>query len=236
LSYKGQGFLEYRFIIESNLMTLRTSVRDENVKQLNDKLYHFISQDFRKSDFKNQEKLLIADSRFQKAIQEARERLDPDAKPFIKISGPPSLSSEDRRVGEEAIRVLEKTYMPNGWFDYVCKYIVSDDGVIDADVEPQLHIEADQIKGDELYVRFRKGMTSKEYRSAWKALKIFLEKSPTEYDTTEESEPAKVYFAYQRGVKPSAIAKEFFPSEYRRDPIATRDRIKKIIKRYDAKK
>jgi hypothetical protein len=221
-------------------MGLRSSKFNKTTDWLNNRLHHFIGKDFSKAEFKHQEKLLLADSRFQKAVQASRERLGLAVSIYSfstdDIPNPGLLSVDDTRVHEEAIRVLEKTAMPNGWFEYICEYIINNGVVEDAEVEPQLHIEVDDVKNDELTVILKKGLTSKEYRTAWKALKVFLEKSPVYYDTTEENEQAKVYFAYQKGMTPSVIAKQYFPSEYTRDPLATRDRIKKIIKRYELKK
>lgn len=221
-------------------MGLRNSKFNKTAGWLNDRLYHFVREDFSKAEFKHQEKLLLADSRFQEAVQASRERLGLTGSIYSLSTDdrpdPSSLSVDDTSVHEEAIRVLEKTAMPNGWFEYICEYIINDGIVEEAEVEPQLHIEVDDVKDDELVVRLKKGLTSKEYRTAWKALKVFLEKSPVNFDTTEENEQAKVYFAYERGMTPSVIAKEYFASEYSRDPIATRDRIKKIIIRYKAKK
>lgn len=210
-------------------MGLRKPKFNNQADWLNDRLCHFIKEDFDKTTFRHQERLLLKDERFVAAVYDARVNLDI-------LDNPHSIEPSDERVAKEAIQILEKTHMPNGWFDYICEYVVNDGNVENAYVEPQLHIEIEDVIDEELILSIKKGITSKEYRAAWKALKVFLKENPTSYEVTEEGESEKVYFARRRGLGVSEIAKQFFPEEYKRDPIATRDRIKKIIVRYDSKK
>lgn len=227
--------------------------RDERVERINRKLGYYLEQGINQKKLKADEKHIIEDSKFQKAVENARKEFGLAEDEFLEdvtdlddwlisklAKNEFSQLSEDERnkLRYQAVgiteRALDKANLPIGWFDYINAFIAlgfPPDALVEPESANLIRVEQIEEDGEGLIIELRKGLKPEDYKKAWKAFKDFLNE-PSRYRPKEDVLKNKIYMDSQRGWTAGKLAQKYFPREYERDRIAARDKVKKIIARF----
>lgn len=137
----------------------------------------------------------------------------------------------DQRITDAVARLLEVFSLPNGWFDYIRAYLALDALPEHTDVERDPLIYVDSIEANGIMVHMERGLKPQDYAIARKALRPFFQQQSI-YMPDADTIKDRIYLDRQRGIGVSEIARKYYPSEYKIDPVATRDKVKKTLARY----
>lgn len=226
---------------------------ETQVQLLNRRLGYYYQQDNSQKELRAIEKYLLKDTSFIWQIQKARNDLnisapldyqDYESDPSIVadwlicqiagkniVYGDDDYKEYDEKVTNITARLLENLVLPNGWFDYIQAYLALDTLPAHTEIDRDPLIMVEGIESDEVVIRMTRGLRSKDYVNAWKALKPFF-MQPKMYLYGADGLKDRIYLDRKRGLGISEIARKYLPNQYKADAIASRDYVKKILKRY----
>ncbi len=142
-----------------------------------------------------------------------------------------------RFIDTVILQAINTANLQSGWFAYMGAYIAL--GKPPKSLKPiyAQRIHAEDVSGDNnsVLIRMDKGLSSDEYKKAWKALKKFLQK-PSSGKIHAEVTKNKIYLDRIKGLSYGQIAKKYYPDEYAKDQANktdyARDKVKKIVARF----
>lgn len=227
---------------------------EQQMSLLNSRLYYFFQKNANQQSLRANEKMIVSDFFFHHYITEARNTLrveefldfsDYERKPdiiddwLIQCMAGKFVDFRDDEYQDyhseltyEITRVIERLALPYGWMDYIKAYIALNQLPTLTDIERDTLITVESIDEESIVVRMEKGLKSNDYASAWKALKPFFAQ-PSIYRPYSDTTENRIYLDREAGLGVSDIAKKYFASQYKTDPIAARDRVKKLLKRFE---
>ncbi|MBH2007298.1 hypothetical protein I8H83_01710 [Candidatus Saccharibacteria bacterium] len=135
------------------------------------------------------------------------------------------------KIAKEVAEIIEEENLPIGWFDYVAAYIALGEKPVYTDIERDPLIYVEDIEHDDLVIKMERGLKQEDYVAAWKALKPFLNQV-NRLAPSRDTLKNRIYTDRQKGLSIAEISKKYMPEAYKNDPLATKDKIKKIITRF----
>lgn len=202
-------------------------------------------------------KHVISEDTFIQTIQNARDKLglvdyypdnkneeDIDSWVIGKLAGKEMESASEEeylnalhRFDDITFQVITTTNLQSGWFEYIRAFIAL--GKTPQTIVPahraKMFVESISEDENSMILRLDKGLSSDNYRKAWKVLKKFLDKPRTTAPFAELLKN-KIYLDRQNGMTYGQLAKKYFPFEHQKDKADktdfARDKVKKIIARY----
>lgn len=138
-----------------------------------------------------------------------------------------------RSFSKIVLEVIRETNLQPGWYEFIAAYLAL--GTPPKTIKPrqEIRISVQEISkdGNSITIKLDKGLSSGDYKLAWKVLKRFLQKPRTLLPYAELLKD-KIFLDSQSGMTASEIAKKYFPEEYSDDAPTARDKVKKVISRY----
>jgi len=142
-----------------------------------------------------------------------------------------------RFIDDIIFQAISSANLQSGWFTFMGAYIALGKQPKTSKPIYAQRIYAEKVSDDNnsVLIRMDKGLSSDEYKRAWKALKKFLHK-PSSSTIHAEVTKNKIYLDRLKGLSYGGIAKKYYPDEYAKDQVNktdyARDKVKKIVARF----
>lgn len=223
--------------------------REEQIKLLNSRIEYYFQSLNDQRKLLEDEKHIINDSWFEHAISYARDELgiedffeDPTGSgveewPVNQIAkrtvgwNDPEFDELLQKVTNAVAATLDRARLHPGWYEHIMVYIATGSKPHSVKIEREPLARVVDIDESSVRIEFEKGFNGKDYNQLWYALRPFLRQS-NQYLPNADSLKNKIYLDHREGLGVTEIAKRYYPREYAIDPIATRDKVKKVIARF----
>lgn len=141
------------------------------------------------------------------------------------------------RVTKSALKVIDKSKIQSGWYEFIVAFIAlgKSPKTLKPLQAPLIEVENITEDGDSIVIRLEKGLSSEDYKKAWKLFKRFLGKPRNTIPYAEQTK-TKIFIDKQSGLSYTKLAQKYYPSEYQRDLDNKTDyatsKVKKIVSRF----